>query len=272
MTALEIIMLIIGIVCFAASFMLTSDDAEPVTNKRKSSYKPELSKEQMNMIRDQVDEVVNEQLSMLEESTEAALDKISNTKIMEMNEYAESVLSEINKNHNETVFMYDMLNEKSNEIKALMRDISSVRNDIDVVKATMNADTDVLQNLIKDAEKSVKEMDIAIKAAYKTRKIMDVHGDNEAKEKNVVEDVPVVALDNVITPKAFELKADDVAGTVNEYNYMAKVEPETIIASNYNEQILYMHSEGKSNLEIAKTLNLGMGEVKLVIDLYNSRK
>ena len=37
---------------------------------------------------------------------------------------------------------------------------------------------------------------------------------------------------------------------------------------NNNERILELHSKGKSNMAIAKELGLGLGEVKLVIGLY----
>ena len=37
---------------------------------------------------------------------------------------------------------------------------------------------------------------------------------------------------------------------------------------NSNERILELHKAGKSNMAIAKELGLGIGEVKLVIDLY----
>jgi hypothetical protein len=37
---------------------------------------------------------------------------------------------------------------------------------------------------------------------------------------------------------------------------------------NNNERILELHSQGKSNVAIAKELGLGIGEVKLVIDLF----
>ena len=37
---------------------------------------------------------------------------------------------------------------------------------------------------------------------------------------------------------------------------------------NSNEEILRLHKEGKSNVAIAKELGLGVGEVKLVIDLF----
>ena len=37
---------------------------------------------------------------------------------------------------------------------------------------------------------------------------------------------------------------------------------------NSNERILELHKAGKSNMAIAKELGVGIGEVKLVIDLY----
>ncbi len=37
---------------------------------------------------------------------------------------------------------------------------------------------------------------------------------------------------------------------------------------NNNEKILAMHQEGKSNIAIARELGIGVGEVKLVIDLF----
>ena len=37
---------------------------------------------------------------------------------------------------------------------------------------------------------------------------------------------------------------------------------------NNNERILELHNQGKSNVAIAKELGLGVGEVKLVIDLF----
>ena len=41
---------------------------------------------------------------------------------------------------------------------------------------------------------------------------------------------------------------------------------------NKNEMILKLHREGKSNVEVARELGLGMGEVKLVIDLFEGPK
>ena len=114
MVATEIFLIAAGVICVVVSVVMSfGDDKENV----ESSAKSELTQAQLDMVKHQVDEVIKQQISGLSEKTEAALDKISNTKILEMNEYAESVLGEINRNHNEAVFLYDMLNEKSKEVK-----------------------------------------------------------------------------------------------------------------------------------------------------------
>lgn len=283
MTALEIIMLVIGIVCFVSSYILTKDDEEPVTKKRNVNinYKPELTKDQINDLKNQVDQIITNQMAELEESTEGALDKISNTKILEMGEYVETVLNDINKNHNETVFMYDMLNEKSKEVKVAVKTVNEVKHQVDLVESEIKESSIYLEGLIKDAKKSIKEMDIAIKAAYKTKSAVDasvaaqnamMYEQTAMMQEEVME--PQVP-DNVITPQFFEEKAAENVETPvynDEVQYMAKAEPEANVAPNCNEQILMMHAQGKSNLEIAKTLNLGMGEVKLVIDLFNKNR
>ncbi|MGN1187596.1 MAG: DUF6115 domain-containing protein, partial [Lachnospiraceae bacterium] len=50
------------------------------------------------------------------------------------------------------------------------------------------------------------------------------------------------------------------------------VNTEFMMGSNKKEAVLTLHNEGKSNVEIAKTLGLGVGEVKLVIDLFKGQK
>lgn len=47
-------------------------------------------------------------------------------------------------------------------------------------------------------------------------------------------------------------------------------EEQTIWACNCNERILELRRQGKSKVAIAKELGLGVGEVKLVIDLYQN--
>ena len=80
---------------------------------------------------------------------------------------------------------------------------------------------------------------------------------------------------------------DKTAGTVAEEKTADASQTETLIqpenspeigfmgetvqeGQNNNEKILEMHKQGKSTVAIAKELGLGVGEVKLVIDLYKA--
>ena len=63
-----------------------------------------------------------------------------------------------------------------------------------------------------------------------------------------------------------EAVSDDVSADLEA------VDPKAFETGNNNEKILQLSKEGKSNVEIAKELGLGIGEVKLVIDLFKGGK
>ena len=129
MVILEVILAVCGILCIAASFLLTEDE-QKTSEQAKQPEKTVLSDGQKEEIRRQVNELVTEELNAINERTEASLDKISNTKILEMNDYADTVMGEINKSHNEAVFLYDMLNEKAKEVKNTVKDVNIAKHEV----------------------------------------------------------------------------------------------------------------------------------------------
>lgn len=128
MNALEIVLLVAGIICIVVSFIMSpGNDKVPLADDADTT----LDEKQKEHIRNQIDEVVAQQMENVSEQTEAHLDKISATKVMELNEYADTVLEEMNRNHNETMFLYDMLNEKSKEIKSTVRTINVTKQQVE---------------------------------------------------------------------------------------------------------------------------------------------
>ena len=115
MTAFEVVLLLCGIICVAVSFIMGDSQKKNTDDK---NYDANLTEEQKKDIRRQVTDIIDEEMQNASEKTEVSLDKISNTKILEMNEYADNILGEINRNHNEAVFLYDMLNDKAKEVKS----------------------------------------------------------------------------------------------------------------------------------------------------------
>ncbi len=235
MEVMEIVLLVIGIAVFAASFLLPIGKEEaPVINKEltKEEIRKLVSK-QMDEIKEQVDGTVSEAVDYAMEKTERSLERISNEKIMAVNEYSDTVLAEINKNHQEVMFLYDMLNDKHVSLK----------------------------NTASEVEKTAKEAKTIAKEAEKTS--------NEVKEatKNAEKIFPVF---QPLQPEKLVVAEPDmvVAEPPKPAKKVSKKEKEQTSSANNNDTILALYKTGKSKVEIAKELGLGVGEVSLVIDLF----
>ncbi len=233
MGILEIVLLIAGVIIFTGSFFLPLG-GEKNTGIDQKAAKEEihgLVEEEMNNVRSKMQDKMEETSEDAIEKAERALERLTNEKIMAVNEYSDTVLQEIHKNHEEAMFLYDMLNSKHANIK----------------------DT-------------VSKMDKAVKAA-----------ENKTLENKTAENKAA----------AEKTATDKTAGTVAEEKTADASQTETLIqpenspeigfigetvqeGQNNNEKILEMHKQGKSTVAIAKELGLGVGEVKLVIDLYKA--
>ncbi|HAS07017.1 MULTISPECIES: DUF6115 domain-containing protein [Clostridia] len=242
MNAIEIFLIVAGIICVIVSVVMNFSDQ---SDKKEVTVSTDLTDEQKNKIKQQIDTIIDDQVNGLSEKTEAALDKISNTKILEMNEYAESVLGEINRNHNETVFLYDMLNEKAKEIKTTVKDANNTKRQVEKIHAEVKASDDVPADNNTDAVNESKKQE---KDSMDTKDI--------AKER-------LTALNKKNNEK---IKSSEGKRKVNRQ--VEKLDPDM----SSNEKILKLNEMGVSVKEIAKQLNLGIGEVKLVIDLYKGGK
>lgn len=119
MEMMEIVLLIIGGCVFVLSFLLPGKkdaDAKLNTEMAQGEIK-EMVATEMNQIKQQVDDTVEEAVAYAMEKTERSLERISNEKIMAVNEYSDTVLAEISRNHQEVMFLYDMLNDKHTSLK-----------------------------------------------------------------------------------------------------------------------------------------------------------
>lgn len=240
MTGIEVILLIIGAIIFAASFIFTSKSDTP------QNAEIRLSDKQKEDIKNQIMTVFDEQMENLSEQTEIKLDKLSNEKIMEMNDYSETILGEINRNHNEVMFLYDMLNEKKKEINNTVRDLN-------VVKKEIKEETK--QPRQKTRQETVLDQLDAVSESVADETGADVSAFDEQPKKKKAGNAKTAASRARNTVKKETEREDNKDITVFENG-------------NNNEKILEMSRAGKSNMEIAKTLGIGTGEVKLVVDLF----
>lgn len=277
MTGLEIALLTIGLIVIVASFVFSSkSDGDTMHNVKDVAF----TDKQKEDIKKQITDILDEQIENVKEQTEISLDKLSNQKMLEMNEYSDTILQEINRNHNEVMFLYDMLNEKKKEINNTVRDMNVTKKEIEKSKTIpkkqtvidsikdMSEDTGgfmASEELLREEQKDVdtrkkdilNQLDAVVEAVSD-----DVSADLEAVEKK-----PKKRTSTGRTA-AKRMKETVKKETLREDNR----DPKAFETGNNNEKILQLSKEGKSNVEIAKELGLGIGEVKLVIDLFKGGK
>ncbi len=248
MAAVEIFLILAGMVAIASSFIFS--DKLLINDKKLNE---EIEKATEERVRSQVDKAVDHILDDKIENTEAEINKISNERLLEMGDYYKTVSDEISKNHDEVMFLYGMLNDKEKDIKNAVRDIENVKKSISTIqeentKAVVDERND---NFKKDINKNTNN---------------DTNNDtnNVGKVPETNNTVNLVrseeeAFDRMLQSTQMKISQGSEENTDEDLNSNS---------GNNNKEILGLYDQGKSVMEIAKELNLGMGEVRLVIDLY----
>lgn len=330
MTTLEILLLILGVVIFIASFIVPESKSElDAADKQLTQEKlQELLQEEMKNVRSQVADAVDETVHYSMEKTERGLERLTNEKMTAVSEYAQTVLEDIHKNHEEVMFLYDMLNNKhenlketATEVSMAVKEASARVSELDAARAAEpEIDPDKpIESVMEDARtgKPIVEENfepISLSGIEKLKRREDsLHEMDKAAEsvvKKAIAQSPVIPKEKKPAPaeekdekpaepavktgektvakpaaepakkekpaKQAESKPKKTAKAKTEVKPQQTQESGDIAlslqpitdSSNKNERVLALHKQGKSNVAIAKELGLGVGEVKLIIDLF----
>jgi len=231
MTTIEIVLIIIGVIFMIGSFFMSEKlSAKDLDEISKLSTEEmkRILEKNMSSAEEKVDIMIDDAIDQSIDKVEVALDRETNEKIKAISEYSDTVLESINKTHNEVMFLYSMLNDKHSELTDYAGRMQELKSQLEQLEE------DVI-GTISSANEVVKDMsDKTFSASIHTQlqgleSFQEQETDEEEKEQ-------------IEEPKLEEF--------------------------NHNRSILKLHNEGKSVIEIAKTLGLGLGEVKLVLDLY----
>lgn len=269
MSTMEIVLLIIGCVIFILSFLIPSKK-EDMDQNSKTLAKDEIQKlvsKEMEQVRGHVDDVVEEAVNYAMEKTERSLERLTNEKIMAVNEYSDTVLKEIHQNREEVMFLYDMLNDKHANLKDTVTQATRTVKEVEETTKEAEAVVNSFQRITPEVVTVQTPMQEEAAASTKPRAKKA-----EAKIQPEEEQKPAVPKKKTETKPAAEKRLSAKTADVQ-----AKTQPAGLDISftgetgrNKNEQILALYKQGKSNVAIAKELGLGVGEVKLVIDLYKN--
>lgn len=349
MSTMEIILIIAGVVVLVVGYFVPAGKKkldEEVQLISEDEIRKLIAKE-TDEVHDRVAKTVDEGIKYAMENTERSMEKVSNEKIMAINEYSDTVLEEINKNHQEVVFLYDMLNDKHDNlvntisemttkaegITQTVRDAeitakegqSAVQDMTAQVEAALEEAQEMigrlqqeeqsvrdaqnnleismgrLQSMLSEVEKRQQEVGAA-KPAEEVSALPEPVKEEPVKEEQEDTFRPIAAKrveiihepdGDYVAPTEAAIQPDEPKPAKKPRKRPAKKKEEEQpekrqmagqpaeaaemdiqfaqgkeSGRNSNERILELHKAGKSNMAIAKELGLGIGEVKLVIDLF----
>ena len=220
MNATVIALIIIGLCMFLISFIIMKPKKEDGSVTTDSTGVPE---EIINTYQDKIKNAVKQYSEQVIENTNRELTALSNQSMMDISELADQVLEDIKKNHNECTFLYDMIEDKGQQMKTYVSDCT---------KQLIALQDNIRENSEKVVEDSA----------------------NRKNKKQVSNRV----LDQMEQLTPAQNHEEDMQGT-----------KEIQIR---NRKIVSMYQNGMSAIEIAKKLDMGIGEVQVSIDLFQGEE
>ena len=294
MDIIVIICLIIGVACIGASFFIK--EKADIDNHEKEKIAEEirgraLSEDSIKKVMTRVEKGFSEKLSAISEDKLGGfadkMSEIANDKMLAINDLSGQLIEKIEQNHKEVIFLYDMLNEKSDYLKDFSAKIDGLRHELEREEERIKAlNNDIDDKLVK--VKEVRQTVIAkpgnpvaakqeksqrvptgieqARAAVKPDEV-PAQAKNLVKMKKEVEDIPS-DINDIFEADERDIFKDAEVPEITEEIDEIDLSPEITEELSTNDKILKMHSEGKSVMEISKELGMGQGEVQLILGLY----
>lgn len=257
MGGLEIALLVIGLILIVISFFVVDKSKE----EPKQNLVPVPDMKQLNVISERAIKDMNTTANKLLESTEDSLEAISNDKIMAVNEYSDQVLSKIDANHKEVVFLYQMLQDKETELKSTVANMEKVRIECEKFLHDNNGNKNYFSAL--DSLSASNDVSANGQSEEKPRVIDIGMKDFSFDDDNDSSTEPSKDVSKMKSKDRAKQRLTTVSSDVKQE--MIKHAPEKTEKTN---EVIALYKKKKSVMEISKLLNMGQGEVKLIIDLY----
>lgn len=233
MTGVAWILLLIGVVFMIGSFFVTEKLSPSELNQI-----AELSEEELKRIIDRglknaetrIEDAIDEQVDQSSEKVDRSLEKVTNDKIMAISEYSDTVIESMNKTHNEIMFLYSMLNDKHTELTGMAADLQRLAADVRSLE----------EKAPLTAPQAVSERAAAVSAASAVTPVSVETADTTERETAAA---PAEQKEEM--PETEETKQEGL-----------------------HAEILKLKKLGMTEVQIAKKLGIGIGEVRLVNGLY----
>lgn len=313
MTALEIILLILGVAFVIISFFIIDKNS---SDEKETGFSIE-DQEGLTRMGEDIRQNIHGEAGRIIADAQDKLESLSNDKIIAVGEYSDQVIEKIEADHKEVVFLYQMLCDKEEELKEMTNRMSTLKTECERVIMEEKEDSERKESFREEIEKLrlqleeekerarielenekarareelEKELDVELKAARKVSKPRAEKAADKAaeKEKTDTADEDMTAMsgdDKTATESAAKatktIKSPAAKPPVTKGTSSKK--PETVRKGGWesvkatdsrdtrmlsrNDEIIALYKQNKSVMEISRLLQMGQGEVKLIIDLY----
>ena len=223
MTAIEVGLLLIGVVFLIGSFFVTEKLSQSEIGEIAKLSETELQtviERELEIASAKVSDMVDDSVDLSLNKIQRSLDKETNDKMMAIQEYSDTVLKDLEKTNKEVTFLYSMLGDKHNELQDSIAKMNELTQECDELR-------EQILNLEVEAKHLAEE---------------PVRKPEQEPAKTDESDTE-------------ELLQEDL--TDSEQQERRK------------EEILMRYRGGEDLVDIAKDLDMGFGEVKLIVELYN---
>ena len=239
MAGLEIGLLIVGALFFVGSFFfvekLSSSDIEEIQKMSEKEIRVLIDK-QLNAATGKIDTTIESKFNEALNKFDRETNKRTTDEIYSITEHADTVRTSLDtafdavkKSHDEIMFLYNMLGDKQEKVTELQRQAQGL-------------ESNLRNMMLRDAiERLEQEQQIKVQ---------------RTPPAEIAAAVPVEKKEEPTLIQAFEEELERESAQAAEDG------------NNINERILAMHREGYSDIEIAKNLGKGLGEIKLVLGLF----
>lgn len=242
MTVFDVCMVILGLVLIGVSFFFTEKATSKGKNEENVKSIKGLDEDRLLAIQNTVEDNLMKISEAIVVKTENNLNKVTNEKIMAISDYSEQIIEKIEQNHMEVVFLYNMLNEKENTLKenyCKKEKVYSDENNNNTENQTTNR-----SSIKSDSENQTNANNSVELDNNKKQSMKDIQGISDKESAMLVNNTNYVHYEQEFTEEDKQ---------------------------NNNQEIMKLYAEGKSVTEIAKTLDLGKGEVNFVLNLYKQK-
>lgn len=259
MNVTTIVLLVIGVICIVVSYILGARQEKKAAKEAEEARITavdetyELTDGEKRIIKSKVSEAIADYADEIVVGTEEELSKCANEKMMALGDYAVTVCEEIENNHKEAMFLYSMLNDKQKEIVSLVGEVDTAKKEYrQAVTAIKTEDISKVTDKLVEAKADIKEV------------VNRIDVDNvqvpTAKKKTAIEELTIEDIEE------YDEDFRDIDSI--DMDLEKEIESDIEDSENVNDIVLELHKSGMNIIEIAKQLGLGVGEVKLIVDLY----